>query len=104
MGLLILRSIGSARVTAIREECDPEKLEARAPNGLSPTPKNETASMADDPSGGTVADVELYKWIQARYSDSAFTTVGFIGWVNFREALQSEKPQQRSQIEAAIQQ
>jgi hypothetical protein len=46
---------------------------------------------------------QLYQWIRVQYETCAFTSVGFIGWGKFQDALTNEKPQQRNQINSALQ-
>jgi len=67
-----------------------------------PSHTDGLAAPLPGPATTTDTAIELYKWIQARYLDSAFTKVGFIGWSKFQQALQKERPQQSSQVGPAI--
>jgi hypothetical protein len=45
---------------------------------------------------------QLYQWIQRQYHNSAFTSIGFIGWGKFQTALISQKPEQQDLIISAL--
>jgi hypothetical protein len=45
----------------------------------------------------------LYRWIQTQYLDTAFNTVGFVGWKKFEAALAEQKLAQKGEIGPALQ-
>jgi hypothetical protein len=49
-------------------------------------------------------DDKLHRWIHDQYRESAFTTVGFMGWKKFQRALIAQKPDQKAQINEAFEQ
>jgi hypothetical protein len=48
------------------------------------------------------ANKKLYQWIQKQFLDTAFNSVGFIGWSKFQASLIQEQPLRRADIVTAV--
>jgi hypothetical protein len=82
------------------------------PAALQKTGKRQTVSAAAeihaDAHTGAEAktnkhEKSLYRWIQTQYLDTAFNTVGFVGWKKFEAALAEQKLAQKGEIGPALQ-
>jgi hypothetical protein len=66
---------------------------------------NNSTAVREPSDNVSVSDTEkqLYRWIQDQYETCAFTSVSFIGWGKFQNALIDQQPQQRDQIISGLQ-
>jgi hypothetical protein len=99
-------SIEAENVASLNSKKQPATTGAVPTSKLPPTiPFQTSVSVAvSSPSEELLskANNDLYTWITKSYLDTAFSSIGFVGWTKFQARLINERPKQREAIVAAI--
>jgi hypothetical protein len=103
----MMNRIQDGNVATFKVQQPPAEPAAPQKTGKQQTVSAAAGNHVDDHTGAeaktTKHEKSLYRWIQAQYLDSAFNTVGFVGWKKFEAALTKQKPEQKGEIDQALQ-
>jgi hypothetical protein len=101
-----MSSIEAENVASLDPKKQPVPSGALPISRQSPTIPLQTSASAtaSSPSEEIVskANKKLYQWVQKQYLDTAFNSIGFIGWTKFQASLIKEQPQRGEDIITAI--